>query len=141
MQFDSKQLVFLQKNYIARVASCGINGLPHVSPVYFADDKDSIFFATEKGTQKFKDISKNPKASIVVDDFDADWLHGRKGTETIEHAVVVSGSATILESGQEYHAMYSKLFEKYPDYREENWDEGATPIIKVSADKIISWGL
>ena len=141
MKFDSKQLAFLSKNYIARVASCGKDMHPHVSPVYFANNADSIFFATEKDTKKFKDISENASAGVVVDDFDADWLHNKKSANTVEHAVVVSGRAMIFNRGSEYHEMYSKLFEKYPDYREENWKEGASPIIRVRAERITSWGL
>lgn len=141
MKFDPKQLAFLSKNYVARVATCGKGMRPHVSPVYFANDSDSIFFATEKDTNKFKDISENARASIVVDDFDADWLHNRKGTNTVERAVVVNGRARIFESGDGYHSMYSKLFEKYPDYKEENWEEGVSPIIQVAATRVTSWGL
>ncbi|MGI0079019.1 MAG: pyridoxamine 5'-phosphate oxidase family protein [Nitrososphaerales archaeon] len=141
LKFDSKQFAFLSKNYVARVATCGRSARPHVSPVYFANDDVSIFFATEKDTQKFRDFSENARGSIVVDDFDADWLHNRKGTATTEHAVIVSGHASIFESGSEYSSMRSKLFEKYPDYKEENWEKSASPIIKVAAARIVSWGI
>lgn len=112
-----------------------------MSPIYFANDRKSIFFATEKGSAKFRDITHNGLASIVVDEFNVDWLEGKKGSETHESAVVVFGRATIFERGQVYRRMYSKLLAKYPDYRKSPWNEGETPIIKVEAEKIISWGI
>jgi len=141
MRFSSNQLRFLSKNYIARIATCNRRMQPHISPIYFANYSDSIFFATERGTRKFRDIVENGSASLVVDDFDADWLHGRKGSKTRERAVIVYGPTSIFEGGPKYHSMYLKLFSKYPDYREEDWKERESPIIKIWAEKIISWGL
>jgi nitroimidazol reductase NimA-like FMN-containing flavoprotein (pyridoxamine 5'-phosphate oxidase superfamily) len=141
MKFSSKQNQFLRKSYIARVASCGKDNFPHVSPVYFANDANSIFFATEKETRKFKDISENAVMFAVVDYFDADWIHEKEGTESVTRAIVISGKSRIILKGKLYHKLYSQLFEKYPDYRKENWEEGSSPIIRINARKITSWGV
>jgi uncharacterized protein len=140
-KLGKKELAFLSRSYIARVATAGKALHPHVSPVYFANSSDSIFFATEKDTRKFKDLMENAFASVVVDDYDADWMHGRSGIETVTHAVVVSGKAKIFFRGNTYHKMYQRLFEKYPDYRAEAWKEGASPIVRLSAHRALSWGL
>ena len=59
----------------------------------------------------------------MVDEFDADWLHGVEGTKTKEKAIVISGTAESLVDGEEYMTMYRDLLRKYPDYQaEQRWE-------------------
>ncbi|MHB8701691.1 MAG: pyridoxamine 5'-phosphate oxidase family protein [Nitrososphaerales archaeon] len=144
MRFTKKHLAFLRRNYVARIATSSGKSEPHISPIYFANDNDSVFFATETSTMKFKNLVENPVAALVVDEFDARWLHEKKSdTSTTEKALVVRGKAEIFVDGEDarYTAMYRKLFEKYPDYRNQNWRKGESPIIKVRANRISSWGI
>jgi nitroimidazol reductase NimA-like FMN-containing flavoprotein (pyridoxamine 5'-phosphate oxidase superfamily) len=135
-------LKFLSGNFIARVATCSSEAIPHISPIYFACNRTSIFFATEKTTLKFKDILDNSRVSLVVDEFDADWFHGRKTNRTREKAVVINGRASIVSEGRSYLYMYRLLRNKYPDYKaEKSWMPGELPIIRISIDKVVSWGL
>lgn len=131
----------MARHYIARVATCSNKCVPHVVPIYFANDAHAIFFATERETVKFRNISELGSASIVVDEFYAEWASGGRRTRTKESAVVVTGRAQLFESGTEYMRMYRSLFRKYPDYREENWQPGESPIVRVYADRLVSWGI
>jgi len=140
--FLKQEMEFLRSNYIARIATCGHDLSPHVTPIYFANDRASIFFATEKNTKKYEDIMQNERVSLVVDIFDAEWLHGDKnGSKTTEKAVLVHGVALPISKGKTYNLMYGKLLDKYPDYRtSENWEKGELPIMRVAVRKITSWG-
>ena len=140
---EDKETRFLESRYVARIATCSSSAVPHVSPIYFANDTAAIFFVTEYGTRKFKDISENKRVSLVVDEFDADWLHGISGgTETREKAVVIQGIAEIQTEGNVYVQMYQKLLEKYPDYKsDKNWKPGELPIIRVRINNVVTWGL
>jgi len=142
-QFSKNEMEFLKSTYIARIATCSKDLIPHVTPIYFANDRLSLFFATEKRTKKFSDIVENSHVSLVVDVFDADWLHDSKtGTRTNEKAIVISGIASIRSKGPLYYKMYKTLFQKYPDYRTtEKWQVGDLPIIRISVRNVISWGL
>lgn len=135
MPFSDSQLRFLAGNYVARIATSSKDE-PHVSPIYFAFDRDAIFFVTERTTSKFKDIETNPKASIVVDQFDADWLHGKKGPGTTERAIAILGRATIIKDKTLHKLMCQVFMERYPDFEEEKYPTEATPILKVRADRI-----
>jgi nitroimidazol reductase NimA-like FMN-containing flavoprotein (pyridoxamine 5'-phosphate oxidase superfamily) len=141
-ELRKNERTFLERSYIARIATCS-RRIPHVTPIYFASDKDSVFFATEETTRKFKDVNENDRVSLVVDEFDADWLHGDEtSTKTYEKAIVISGRASIFRSGDLYVSMYKDLLRKYPDYKTENrWELGELPIIRIKISKIISWGL
>jgi nitroimidazol reductase NimA-like FMN-containing flavoprotein (pyridoxamine 5'-phosphate oxidase superfamily) len=135
-------LKFLSRNYVARLATCSLEAIPHVSPIYFGCNRSSVFFATEKTTRKFRDILHNNRVSLVVDEFDADWLHNKRTNRTTEKAVVVNGLASIFSGGRTYLYMYKSLRNKYPDYRaEKSWMPGELPIIRISIDKVVSWGL
>ena len=135
-------LKFLSRNYVGRLATCSLEAIPHVSPIYFACNRTSVFFATEKTTRKFRDILHNNRVSLVVDQFDAEWFHDKRTNRTIEKAVVVNGKASIFSAGKTYLHMYHSLRNKYPDYRDEkSWVLGELPIIRISIDKVVSWGL
>ena len=138
-----EELDFLLRSSIARVATCTRSSIPHVSPIYFATDGHSVFFATDETTRKFKDVKENDRVSLVVDEFDADWLHGNKtSSKTYEKAIILSGRATIFSSGDLYVSMYRNLVRKYPDYRAGNrWELGELPIIRIEISKITSWGI
>lgn len=145
LNFNRNQISFLNSSYVARIATSTKKGEPYVSPIYFANDDNSIFFATESSTIKFKLISINPQVAIVIDSFDASWLHTkmRKDIFTKERAIVIRGNAKIFTDGKsrEYASMYHRLFKKYPDYREQAWKKGESPIVKVTPQKVTSWGL
>jgi nitroimidazol reductase NimA-like FMN-containing flavoprotein (pyridoxamine 5'-phosphate oxidase superfamily) len=141
-QLSLRERKFLEANYISRIATCSAKSVPHISPIYFANDDVSVYFTTATTTQKFKNISENDRVSLVVDEYDADWLHGVEGTKTKEKAVVISGKAESHKEGELYMTMYWDLLRKYPDYRaEQHWDPGDLPIIRVSIRKVVSWGL
>ncbi len=141
-RIPSNALKFLSMNYIARIATCSSEAIPHVSPIYFACNGASVFFATEKTTLKFKDILNNNSVSLVVDEFDADWFHGKRTDHTSEKAVIVNGRASIFFEGRTYLNMYRLLRNKYPDYKaEKSWMPGELPIIRISIEKVITWGL
>ena len=145
--FSSEQMSFLRRTYIARVATSSSKCVPHATPVYFANDSTSIFFATERSTRKLKDVLTNPVASAVVDEFKADWVNDAESSglvwKTEERAVVINGRALVHSDGETptYGAMYDALFEKYPDYRAQGWKKGESPIIQVMAERIHSWGI
>jgi uncharacterized protein len=135
MLFSESQSSFLKRNYIARIATTSSDE-PHISPIYFIFDVESIFFATENSTSKFKDIVENPKASVVVDEFDADWLHGTKGPDTTERALVIVGRAMMINDDSAHKSLSSAFMERYPDFQATKYPTDATPIIRVMADKI-----
>ena len=140
---SGREIDFLKANYIARIATASSKSVPRVSPVYFGNDAVSIYFTTETSTGKFRDISGNPQVSLVVDTFDADWLHGNgEGTRTYEKGIVLFGKAEIHWEGNLYMDMYRDLVQKYPEYRGPlRWEPGDLPIIRVVIKQIVSWRL
>lgn len=52
----------------AKVATVRTDGRPHVAPVWFVLDGDSIIFTTWHTTVKARNIRRDPRVSICVDD-------------------------------------------------------------------------
>ncbi len=97
-----------------------------VRPVWPVFDSQNLYIATDPETEKLKHIEKNPKVSVVFDDYEREkWVNLR--------GVRIQGEASILWNGEEYRRAHSLLKDKYPEYRtkEGGWKEGEVPIIKV----------
>jgi PPOX class probable F420-dependent enzyme len=52
----------------AKVATNGPGGQPHVMPVWFALDGEELVFTTWGDSDKGRNLRRDPRASIVVDD-------------------------------------------------------------------------
>lgn len=64
---------------VARLATVGDDGAPHVVPVTFAIDGDRIVTAVDakpkRGAllRRLANIRANPRVSLLVDEYDDDW--------------------------------------------------------------------
>ena len=52
----------------AKVATCGPDGRPHVAPVWFVLDGEDLVFTTGGDTVKGRNLRRDPRATVVVDD-------------------------------------------------------------------------
>src|SRR5216117_2395341 len=70
--FTDKELEYLKGQRLARLATSGAEGSPHVVPVGFrvSDDGSAIDVGGHgfAGSKKYRDIKANAKVAIVVDD-------------------------------------------------------------------------
>ena len=110
--FTTAEVAYLHSQRLARIATVGPGGQPHVVPVSFRynPDEDSIDvgghgFAQRK---KYRDVQRNPRVAIVIDDLESTdpWR---------PRAVEVRGRAEAIAL--------------------------PTPLIRIYPERIISWGL
>jgi len=70
--FTSEEIAYLRSQRLARLATVGPNGQPHVVPVSFRynPDEDTIDVGGHGfiGRKKYRDVQANPRVAIVVDD-------------------------------------------------------------------------
>jgi pyridoxamine 5'-phosphate oxidase family protein len=83
--FTEDEIKFLQeetRQKLARIATIGPTGSPHVAPVGFAynpaTDVLEIGGAGLTQTKKWKDLARDPRVAIVIDDVLPPW-HPRGG--------------------------------------------------------------
>jgi pyridoxamine 5'-phosphate oxidase family protein len=119
--FSSDEIKYLQSQRLGRIATVGADGQPHVVPVSFRynPELDTVDigghgFAKRK---KFRDVQKNPRVAIVVDDIASLNPWKVRGIE-------IRGEAEILESGGQ---------SVQPFFNAE--------MFRIRPEKVISWGL
>ena len=129
--FNKKEQKFLLENEVCRV-STSHNEVPHVTPVAYIYEKDLLFFATDYETRKYKNLKVNNRIAASIDIYNS----------SIENkAVLVQGTADIIEKGREFRNLYQKFYKKFEWVRKDPWKEGEAPFIKIKTFNNISWGL
>jgi PPOX class probable F420-dependent enzyme len=119
---------------VARLATVLPGGGPHIVPITFAVDGDTIVTAvdhkpkTTMSLQRLKNIEANPMASVIVDHYDDDWSQ--------LWWVRADGVAAIHQSGEEMAAGYALLRRKYLQYQRIALDG---PVVTVDVQKWSSW--
>jgi len=79
---------FLEEPLIARMATAGPGGHPHVVPVWYAWDGESIWISSFSSTRKIAELEQNPGISICID------VAGGNGTAK---GVVLEGTAKLIK--------------------------------------------
>ena len=62
-------------------------------------------------------------------------------SSTSNKAVAVQGRAEIIEKGKEFQRLYDKFYIKFEWVRQDPWEEGEAPFVKVKPLHKASWGL
>lgn len=93
--FTNGELEYLRggERRLARLATVGPDGTPHVAPVGFAYDPgeatiDIAGLALER-TKKFRDVQRNDRVALVVDDVLPPWRP--RGVEVRGRAAAIGG--------------------------------------------------
>lgn len=129
--FNKKERKFLLENEVCRV-STSHNEVPHVTPVAYIYEKNFLFFATDYETRKYNNLKVNNRIAASIDIYNS----------SIENkAVLVQGTADIIEKGREFRNLYQKFYKKFEWVRKDPWKEGEAPFIKIKTFNKISWGL
>jgi PPOX class probable F420-dependent enzyme len=71
----------LESTAVAFVSTIGPNGEPQTTPLWFLWEDEALHFSLVEGRQKFRNLRRDPRLSVVVaDPVDATWyveLRGR----------------------------------------------------------------
>ena len=128
---------FLRSARAAHLATADANGQPHVIPVCYVFDGQTIYSVLDakpkttslRQLRRVRNILANPHVSLVVDHYEEDW--------TRLQYVMVTGDAELLESGEEWNRAIAMLREKYPQY--QSMDLGESPVIKITPARFVPW--
>jgi PPOX class probable F420-dependent enzyme len=115
---------------VARMATVGPDGAPHLVPIVFAvhgEEILSIVDAKPKGTRALKrlrNLAANPHASLLVDEYNEEW-------ERLWW-VRADGIGRVEEDGPRRDRAIELLWAKYEQHR-TTWSEpvGAAVVIQV----------
>jgi PPOX class probable F420-dependent enzyme len=121
---------------VARLASAGADGHPHIVPVVFALDGDTILHAVDgkpkrtRALRRLANIAANPHVALLADEYDdADW-------ERLWW-VRADGVARVLEpSDDEARRALGLLAARYAQYRAA---PPAGPVVAVDVTRWRGW--
>jgi pyridoxamine 5'-phosphate oxidase family protein len=121
--FTEPEIQYLTSQGLARLATVGPDGQPHVVPVTFtfnaAEDAIDVGGVSFGATKKWRDAQRNPLVTFLLDDVLPDPRRAR--------AIEVRGRAEALTSGG------GKINPRFPNFAEE--------FLRIRPTRILSWGL
>jgi len=128
--FADAEREFVRWARVARLATVGSDGAPHVVPICPILHGEKILFASEAATAKVRNIRADPRVALAFDDYVEDWNALR--------GVTVHGTARIVEAGPEWELGRRLLYEKYPQYEAvAPITEGQTVLVEVAVERIL----
>ncbi|MFF9039546.1 TIGR03668 family PPOX class F420-dependent oxidoreductase [Streptomyces sp. NPDC014892] len=113
---------------VARLATVGADGIPHLVPITFVVGDDAVYFAIDHkpksswNLRRLRNIRENPQVSVLVDHYASDW-----STLWWSRA---DGRAEVWESGDDRLKAVELLQGKYEQYRDHP-PEGPVVIVRV----------
>jgi len=131
---------FLEAHRVGRLATAGADGAPHVVPVCYALDDGGLYFVADlkpkrrpaRELLRLRNLRENPRAALVVDDYDDDW--------TRLAWVLVRGPATLVAAPSAHAAALALLRARYPQYRTMPIDDPAGhPVVRIAPERVVMW--
>jgi len=116
---------------IARLATVGRDGRPHVVPICFVLDGDTLYTAIDekpkrtRELQRLRDIEANPQVEVLVDHYEEDWSR--------LSWVKLRGRARVVDRDER---ALDLLQAKYEQYRER---PPTGPFVLVEIHRRVEW--
>jgi pyridoxamine 5'-phosphate oxidase family protein len=121
--FTPSEIEYLTSQGLARLATVGPDGQPHVVPVTYSfnaqEDTIDVGGVDFGATKKWRDARANPKVTFLLDDVLRDPRRAR--------AIEVRGQAEALATGGR------TINPRFPNFAEE--------FLRIHPTRIVSWGL
>jgi Pyridoxamine 5'-phosphate oxidase len=131
-RLSAKDLTFLTRERVVRVASTGRGGWPWVVPVCHAVEGSAIYFGSDKKGLKVRNIARTRRAAVLADRYRDSW-RGLRG-------VALVGPARIFSRGPVFERGVKLLYRKYRQYaRVAALEPGDSVVVRVIPRRIMSW--
>ena len=138
---DAEIRTFLRAQKTIILNSIGPDGMPHPMPMWFVSDDDfAISMATFRGTQKIKNLQRDPRVSLLVEsgreyaELKGVVIYGiaelSDDTDAIIATLEAASQKETMEAGAEAHAVINEDVKRTAPKR---------ILIRVTPNRIISW--
>jgi PPOX class probable F420-dependent enzyme len=124
----------VEASLVARLATVGPDGRPHIVPITFGLEGQILYFAVDfkpKRTtdlKRLRNIATNPAVSVLVDHYESDW--GRLWW------VRLDGTARIVKERGEVDRALNLVARRYEQYRTTR---PAGPVVAVTIERMTGW--
>ena len=123
-----------ETSFVARLATIGIDGRPHLVPITFGLEDQTLYFAVDfkpKRTTRLKrlaNIASNPAVSVLIDHYESNWDR--------LWWVRLDGSARIVTEPGEVERALNLLAGRYEQYRTTR---PAGPVVAITIERMTGW--
>jgi PPOX class probable F420-dependent enzyme len=118
----------------ARLATVSDEGRPHVVPIVFALEGDTLYFAVDSkpkrttNLKRLKNIAANPEVSVLADHYEDDW--------TKLWWVRADGTARVVTDDFEASRAIDLLASRYQQYVSQR---PSGPVVAIHIDRLTGW--
>jgi PPOX class probable F420-dependent enzyme len=119
---------------VARLATAGADGRPHIVPICFALDDQTLYFAVDAkpkrttNLKRLRNIAANAAVSILIDHYEDDWDK--------LWWVRLDGQARVVVEDAEVEQALHLLAERYAQYRATR---PPGPVVAVAIERMAGW--
>jgi PPOX class probable F420-dependent enzyme len=135
MDLELDVRAFVERPRVARLATVGPDGAPHLVPFVFAWLDGSCYSVVDEKPkrtqrlQRLRNLEADPRATLLFDAYDEDWA--RLGW------VSLRGHASVVGDAAERDRAIAALRAKYPQYRDMTLDG---PLLRFTPERVVRWG-
>ena len=125
------RVFLLHATRTGKLATVRPDGRPHVVPIWFALDEETLIFTTWHTTVKATNIRHNAQVSLCVDDETPPFAY-----------TMLEGTATLLDDLEQLKLWATRIAARYmgPDLAEAYGNRNAVPgelVVRVTLTKVI----
>jgi PPOX class probable F420-dependent enzyme len=119
---------------VARLATVGADGQPHIVPISFALDEGTLYFAvdskpkTTTNLKRVRNLAANPRVSVLVDHYEDDWNR--------LWWVRMDGDARVVTGDAEAQKAIQLLAARYSQYRA---NPPGGPVVAIAIGAMSGW--
>ena len=136
-ELTPRESALIATEQVAHLATANAEGVPHVIPICFVYDGGCFYSVLDRKPKRaslsrlkrVRNILANPSVALVLDHYEEDW--GRLWY------VLVTGTAELVETGDEHGHAIALLVEKYQQYGDMDISEN--PVIKITPTRFTCW--
>jgi PPOX class probable F420-dependent enzyme len=119
---------------VARLATVGVDGRPHIVPITFALEDQTLYFAVDfkpkrtTNLRRIRNLAATPAVSVLIDHYESDWNR--------LWWVRIDGTArTVTERGEVERAL-DLLAQRYEQY---HTTRPAGPVVAITVERMTGW--
>ena len=135
--FTPGEQAFVDRHRVARLAIAELLGALHVIPIVYARVGNAVYFIDDKpkhthtGLKRLRNIEQNPRAALLIDDYDDDW--------TSLTYLLIHGRAAVVVDREQYVRVLSALRQSHPQYRAMPLPFDSHPMVRIAHERCHLW--
>jgi PPOX class probable F420-dependent enzyme len=136
--FTPRERAFIDRHFVARLATSDLLGAPHIIPIVFASTDDAVYFIvddkpkrTHTGLKRLRNIEQNPQVALLIDHYGEDW--------TALAYVLIHGRAAVVADRDEYTRMLRALRDRYHQYQSMELAINSHPMVRIIRERCTLW--